>query len=46
MQYKSYVMRRGQFVSEHSQARKRTHDWLKKNPLGGVGEEGLASQLT
>ncbi len=21
-------------------------DWLKKNPLGGVGEEGLASQLT
>jgi hypothetical protein len=38
-------MRRGQFVSEHSQARKRTLDWLKKNPLGGVGE-GLASQLT
>ncbi len=45
MIYKSYVMRRGQFVSEHSQARKRTLDWLKKNPLGGVGEEGLASQL-
>jgi hypothetical protein len=44
--YKSYVMRRGQFVSEHSQARKRALDWLKKNPLGGVGEEGLASQLT
>jgi hypothetical protein len=36
---------RGQFMSEHSQARKRTQDWLKKNPLGGVGEEGLASQL-
>jgi hypothetical protein len=33
-------------MSEHSQARKRMHDWLKKNPLGGVGEEGLASQLT
>jgi hypothetical protein len=37
---------RGRFMSEHSQARKRTHDWLKKNPLGNVGEEGLASQLT
>ena len=46
MIYKSCVMRRGKFVSEHSQARKRTQDWLKKNPLGGVGEEGLAFQLT
>jgi hypothetical protein len=32
-------------MSEHSQARKRTEDWLKKNSLGGVGEEGLAYQL-
>jgi hypothetical protein len=38
---KSYFMRRGQFMSEHSQARKRTQDWLKTNPLGGAGEEGL-----
>jgi len=39
-------MRRGKFMLEHSQARKRTQGWLKKYPLGGVGEEGLASQLT
>ncbi len=35
-----------ELMSEHSQARNRTQDWLKKNPLGVVGEEGLASQLT
>ncbi len=31
LRYKSYVMKRGQLMSEHSQARKRTQDWLKKN---------------
>jgi hypothetical protein len=33
-------------MSENSQARKRTQDWLKKNPFGVVGEEGLAFQQT
>jgi hypothetical protein len=40
------LCREVELMSEHSQARKRTQDWLKKNPLGVVGEEGLASQLT
>jgi hypothetical protein len=46
LRYKSYIVKRGQLMSEHSQARKRMQDWLKKNPLGGVGEEVLAFQLT
>ncbi len=46
LRYKSYVMKRVQLMSEHSQARKRTQDWLKKNPLGGVGEKVLVFQLT
>ncbi len=32
LRYKSYVTKRGKLMSEHSQARKRTEDWLKKNP--------------
>ena len=29
---KFYAMRRGKFMLEHSQARKRTQGWLKKYP--------------
>jgi hypothetical protein len=32
LRYKSYVMKRGQLMSEYLQARERKEDWLKKNP--------------
>ncbi len=31
LRYKSYVMKRGQLMSEQLHARKRTQDWVKKN---------------
>ncbi len=31
LRYKSCVMKRDQLMSENSQARQRTQDWLKKN---------------
>ncbi len=31
LRYKSYIMKRCQLMSEHSQGRKRVQDWLKKN---------------
>ncbi len=34
--YKSYDLKRGKLMSEHSQARKRTEDWLKKRRMSGL----------
>ncbi len=44
---KSYVMWRGQFISEYSQARQRTQEWLKKNPwMCRRRRSGLLAHLT